>query len=294
MKKLAPLFILLLAVAACKGPTALFTTDKGEYTAPALVQFENKGADLDSVHWKFGDGKSSTEFNPVHQYTASGHYKVTLKVMKGKKEATFSQHITINPPEDNLVEIITPYGTMIARLSDGTPQHRDNFLKLVDEGFYNDLLFHRVIPEFMIQGGDPASRGAGANQPLGGGGPGYTIEAEIMDSLVHTRGALAAARTGDVVNPERRSSGSQFYIVGGTKFAEESLENILKQSNVSYSPQQIEMYQKYGGTPFLDGQYTVFGYVISGFDVIDKIANVKRNRQDRPLEDVKMTIKRIQ
>lgn len=292
MKRIAPLFILLLVV-ACKGPSALFTTTEGEYVAPATVQFESKGEDLDSVRWRFGDGHSSTETNPVHQYTSSGSFTVTLTVMKGKKTASFTQNVSVTPPTEDLVEISTPYGSMIARLSDGTPQHKTNFLKLVDEGFYNDLLFHRVIPEFMIQGGDPSSKGASSSQQLGGGGPGYTIPAEITDSLVHIRGALAAARTGDVVNPERRSSGSQFYIVGGTKFAEESLENILSRSSVNYSPQQIEQYQKYGGTPFLDGQYTVFGYVISGFEVIDKIANAKRSPQDRPIDDVPMQIKRI-
>jgi peptidyl-prolyl cis-trans isomerase B (cyclophilin B) len=200
------------------------------------------------------------------------------------------------------VKIITPYGTMVAELFDSTPQHRDNFIKLAESGFYNDLLFHRVIKGFMIQGGDPDSRGAEPNMRLGMGGPGYTVEAEIIDSLVHTKGALAAARQGDQVNPQRRSSGSQFYIVQGTPVGPQTLLGIEANCNSTrhdsslhfhYSEAQIEKYQTLGGTPHLDGQYTVFGQIVEGLEIIDVIGAVQTARGDRPLEDVKFKIEVI-
>ena len=218
---------------------------------------------------------------------------------------------TANNPA--LVEITTQFGSMIVQLSDSTPQHRDNFLKLVEEQYYDGLIFHRVIQDFMIQGGDPQSREASANSRLGNGGPGYTIEAEIRPDLIHTKGALAAARQGDNVNPQRRSSGSQFYIVQGRPFGETELEGIenrianfaqeygnglanVEDGQFAYSDEAREAYMTEGGTPFLDMQYTVFGQVISGLEIIDIIASVQTDRQrgDRPVQDVVMSMKRIQ
>jgi len=163
---------------------------------------------------------------------------------------------TIVSGQSTKVKIETSKGVMTVILYDDTPLHRDNFIKLVEKGYYNDLLFHRVIKDFMIQGGDPDSKNAPAGQQLGMGGPGYTIPAEILPKYKHKKGALAAARTN---NPEKASSGSQFYIVHNNN-----------------------------GTPHLDGQYTVFGEVIDGFEVIDAIANVKTAPGDRPIEDVKI------
>jgi len=191
------------------------------------------------------------------------------------------------------VRITTELGVIVLKLYNETPKHRDNFIKLAQEGFYNGTLFHRVIRQFMIQGGDPNSRNAPSGQPLGTGGPEYTIEAEIIPGFFHKRGALAAARMGDQVNPERRSSGSQFYIVQGRVFTPGELDMMEQQTRRAFTPQQRIAYTTVGGTPHLDNAYTVFGEVIEGLDVVEKISLVATGRGDRPLEDVSMTVEVI-
>lgn len=248
---------------------------------------------------------------------------------------------------DYLVTIKTDLGEMKAILYDKTPKHKENFIKLAKEGFYDSLLFHRVIRGFMVQGGDPDSKGASKNARLGTGGPGYTIPAEINDQFFHKKGALSAARQGDAVNPERASSGSQFYLVqgevlndasiaqfSGPNFASiggalqylrnnkpdhdlnkiyedayqqggdqgyqdkvmETLDQLEEATGIKLQKPEMpaerkEVYQTLGGTPFLDGEYTVFGEVIDGLDVIDSIASVQTSPQgDRPVEDVHMYI----
>jgi len=198
------------------------------------------------------------------------------------------------------IRITTDLGVMVAELYNETPKHRDNIIKLADEGFYNDLLFHRVIKNFMVQGGDPTSRGAAQGVPLGSGGPGYQIDAEILPQFIHKKGALAAARTGGPGNPERKSSGSQFYIVQGNITQGAQLKGMEMQKNqmkltpqpFAYTNEQIKAYETVGGTPHLDMDYTVFGEVISGFEVLDAIAATP-TRSDRPLTDVKMKIEVI-
>lgn len=251
------------------------------------------------------------------------------------KETTTTSSDANIEGKDYLVTIKTDFGEMKAVLHDLTPNHKENFIKLAGEGFFDELLFHRVKPQFMIQGGDPSSKGAPSGAMLGGGSPGYEIDAEITPELFHRKGALAAART---PNPERRSNGSQFYIVQGYVFPKEqvsfnevalsravgllrqnypqdSLNSILQtafeeggqsayfekclelkdeitaKTGVTFAmpPEQAEVYSTIGGYPFLDGQYTVFGQVIDGLDVIDKIA-VVQTVNDRPIEDVKMYI----
>lgn len=199
-----------------------------------------------------------------------------------------------NPVEEKknkMVEIKTDYGVMKIRLYDETPLHRDNFIKLASEGYYNDLLFHRVIKNFMIQGGDPNSKGAAPGVQLGSGGPGYTIPAEIKPGLIHKKGVLAAARLGDQMNPKRESSGSQFYIVQGNIVPEQTLQQFAARSGFQYSPEHFQTYATIGGTPHLDGQYTAFGEVVEGLEVIDKIAAVRTLPGDRPEQDVKMSIR---
>ena len=234
------------------------------------------------------------------------------------------------------VKIETTLGDIIVRLYDETPIHRDNFVKLVKEGYYDGTLFHRVIKDFMIQGGDPDSKGAPAGKMLGVGGPDYTLEAEIKDNLYHKRGALAAARQGDEVNPERRSSGSQFYIVWGQVYKENQLNQLGKQIRMQkvqdafnalakarreeimqmrrernraglqelqdqliaeaenkvgkqgLTDEQMQLYSTVGGTPHLDGQYTVFGEVEEGLDVVEQIQNTATGRADRPTNDIDM------
>lgn len=184
-------------------------------------------------------------------------------------------------------EISTDYGVMKGILYNETPQHRDNFVKLAKQGFYNGTLFHRVIQGFMIQGGDPDSKNAKPGQPLGMGGPGYTVPAEFNKSFIHKKGALAAARTGDAMNPQKASSGSQFYIVQGKAVP-------AAQLGAGYTPEQKKIYETIGGTPFLDNNYTVYGEITEGLDVIDKIAAVQKGEGDRPTKDVKMTVKIIE
>ena len=234
------------------------------------------------------------------------------------------------------VKIETTLGDITVRLYDETPIHRDNFVKLVKEGYYDGTLFHRVIKDFMIQGGDPDSKGAPAGKMLGVGGPDYTLEAEIKDNLYHKRGALAAARQGDEVNPERRSSGSQFYIVWGQVYKENQLNQLGKQIRMQIvqdvfnalatarrdeimqmrrernraglqelqdqliaeaenkvgkqglTDEQMKLYSTVGGTPHLDGQYTVFGEVEEGLNVVEQIQNTATGRADRPTNDIDM------
>lgn len=239
-------------------------------------------------------------------------------------------------PNSNYVLIETEFGNMKVKLFDETPKHKTNFLKLAQKGFYNNLLFHRVIKDFMIQGGDPQSKDAAPSAMLGNGGPGYQIDAEFNDSLFHKKGVLAAAREGDQVNPLKKSSGSQFYIVQGKKYTDEELNQMEEQISLNDyitkhpkiqeqigAMQQAQdrdainkliedikkkkdftinkipefkrkVFKEIGGTPFLDNSYTVFGEVVEGLDVIDKIASVKTGQADRPVKDVKMKIKVIE
>lgn len=191
------------------------------------------------------------------------------------------------------IEMVTTEGTIVLRLSDSTPEHRDNFLRLVKSHYLDSVLFHRVIKGFMIQAGDPASIRAAARVPLGNGGPGYTVPAEFVPSLFHKKGALAAARTGDAENPERRSSGSQFYIVQGKTFTDAQLDSIevVRLQGRKIPAERREYYKTAGGTPQLDGNYTVFGEVVKGIDVVDKIASTETSKapdRDRPLADVRI------
>jgi len=191
------------------------------------------------------------------------------------------------------VELITTYGNIVLRLSDSTPLHRDNFLKLVKTGYYNGVLFHRVIQNFMIQSGDPNSKTAQPGEPLGNGGPGYTVPAEFKSFLFHKKGTLAAARMGDNVNPQKASSGSQFYIVQGKVFTDAGLDSVetYRLNGRKIPPQYREIYKTLGGTPHLDQGYTVFGEVEKGMDVLDKIAATvtsKGQDRDRPIEDIRI------
>lgn len=242
----------------------------------------------------------------------------------------------------SIVKISTTLGDITVRLYDETPAHRDNFLKLAAEGYFNGTLFHRVIKGFMVQGGDPESKGAPAGKNLGTGGPGYTIPAEIKPKeFFHKRGALSAARQGDEVNPGKESSGSQFYIVWGKvykatelkqlehqlkmqqeqnifnalaierrdeimemrrnrdraglmelqeKLGKMAIEMSKEKGTPSFTPEQTEVYTTLGGTPFLDGEYTVFGEVVEGLDVVEKIQNAETQPNDRPKSDISMDI----
>ena len=195
------------------------------------------------------------------------------------------------------IELLTTDGTIILRLSDSTPLHRDNFLRLVKSHFYDSVLFHRVIQYFMIQAGDPVSRNAAPGQALGDSSPPYTIPAEFRITLFHKRGVLAAARESDDVNPSKASSSSQFYIVQGKKFTDAGLDSVetrrLKRKIPEY---QREVYKTLGGTPHLDMNYTIFGEVVSGMSTVDLIASEPSSKgedKDRPLKNVRILSARL-
>ncbi|MGI4020691.1 MAG: peptidylprolyl isomerase [Janthinobacterium lividum] len=192
-------------------------------------------------------------------------------------------------PKNQYVRIKTSYGECIIRLYNETPKHRDNFIKLTKQGFYNGTLFHRVIQNFMIQGGDPDSKNAKPGQVLGEGDLKYTVEAEFRNNLFHKRGVLAAARDN---NPKKASSASQFYLVEGKRFTDGQLDTLeqtrLKGRKIPTA--QREWYKSVGGVPHLDQNYTVYGEIVSGIDMVDRIAAVKKDEKDRPLQDVAMTV----
>lgn len=201
-----------------------------------------------------------------------------------------SEAVDVQEGEARLVRISTTMGDMVIRLYDETPAHRDNMLRLIEEGFYKDQLFHRVIRDFMIQGGDPESVGAEPGTRLGNGGPGYTVPAEFRPGLYHKKGVLAAARKGDQVNPGKASSGSQFYLVQGRVFSPEEINMMQERGMGPFTDEAIEIYTTLGGTPHLDGSYTVFGEIVEGLDVLDRIASVPTDAFDRPLSDVVYTV----
>ena len=183
--------------------------------------------------------------------------------------------------KETLVLIKTSLGDITVKLYNDTPLHRDNFIKLINEGWYNNSPFHRVINNFMIQGGH--------NQD-GSVDPGYTIPAEFRSNHIHKKGALAAARQGDHVNPKKASSGCQFYIVQGQVLTDAHIQMYQQRMGLTFTQEQIEAYTTVGGTPHLDGEYTVFGEVVEGLEIIDKIAKVKTGYMDVPVEAVTMTI----
>lgn len=188
--------------------------------------------------------------------------------------------------KNKYVEMKTSMGDVVIEVYADVPKHAENFLKLAKEGFYDSLLFHRVIPDFMIQGGDPDSKNALTGQMLGNGDIGYKVPAEFMlPKYYHKKGALAAARDG---NPEKASSGCQFYLVVGRIFTDADLTAMESRNGVKYSEQARTDYKTIGGTPHLDGGYTVYGQVVKGQDIVDAISKAPRNSSDRPNEDVRI------
>jgi len=194
-----------------------------------------------------------------------------------------------NQAQQTQVRMKTSLGEITLLLYDDTPMHRDNFIELINKKFYDGILFHRVIPGFMIQAGDPNSKNAKSGDRLGSGNPGYTVPAEFRPQLYHKKGALAAARLGDQANPKKESSGSQFYIVTGKVWTNNEL-NQMESTNThpKFTDEQRQIYTTIGGYPPLDYNYTVFGEVTEGVEIAEKIGLVKRDRSDRPLDDVKI------
>jgi len=273
-----------------------------------------------------------------------------IVIFVGCSDGTDTPH-SENQVNDSVVVITTNYGSIKIKLFKDTPKHKENFLKLTQSGFYTGTIFHRVVKDFVIQGGDPFSKIPDKKDSVGGGTPGYNVDAEILPQYFHKRGAVAAARTGDQINPLKKSSGSQFYIVQGRTYSNEDLDAVeadiynrqfqsfafkfrdlpenqwiqkidieklqkinpdsLKRLNdkltkllyvnfekeqkpFQFSKLQREIYQKLGGAPFLDAQYTVFGEVIEGLEVVDKIANLETNEAERPYKPCTMTVKMVE
>ena len=293
MKNIIYYVLFVMTVSSCSGPKAIFSVNQEGTTAPLKVSVDNASLGAESFEWDFCDGYKSMDSLPSHRYLNSGRYKVKLKAIKGKKVSVQEKELIVEPPEECLVYIRTSEGDMIARLFDETPLHRDNFIKLANESFYDGLLFHRVIEGFMIQGGDPKSKDAESGAKYGSGGPGYRIDAEIRPDLAHVKGALAAARTGGPGNPEKKSSGSQFYIVHGKELTEADIKQFESRHGLTYPPNIKQKYLDNGGTPFLDQNYTVFGEVIEGIEVVDKITAKETDKSDRPIDNVKMEIRVI-
>ncbi len=207
------------------------------------------------------------------------------KIESEQKETAKSATTETKNNKMTQILIKTSMGDITIALYNETPLHRDNFIKLVKESYYDGVLFHRIIKGFMIQTGDPDSKTAKPGQRLGMGGPAERIPAEFVPTLFHKRGAVAAARDN---NPAKASSGSQFYIVDGDIFPQDKLDMIAARTGKTFSPEQVRAYTTIGGAPFLDGDYTVFGEVVSGMEVVDKIAAQEKDGNDRPLEDIKI------
>lgn len=292
-----PILLAVLFFASCTpDPEASFEYELSAEEAPATVTFKNTSQNAKYYTWDFGDGSQRAAGEaPTHTYQQGGEYTVTLTASnEGDNFSEVTQVITVKTPAPKprtKIEIVTNLGTMTAELYNETPKHRDNFIKLAKDKFYDGLLFHRIIKDFMIQAGDPESKDAAFEKPLGSGGPGYTIPAEIVPGMYHFKGALSAARQGDNVNPQRNSSGSQFYVVQGRAAGDQELAQVEARNGIRYDENSRNYYKSVGGASFLDGQYTVFGYVrAEDFGIIDKIAGVKTSTQptnaDRPLEDV--------
>lgn len=281
------ILLVALAFASCARPIAHFDYSASSEIIPTKISITNASTKAESYKWFLDDVLISTEEAPDFSIYHSGRHSILLVAEKDGKTSKTSKEVILKAPHLCLVQMETSLGNMTVELFEETPKHRDNFIKLANEGFYSDILFHRVINGFMVQGGDPNSKDP-KSQAMGTGGPGYTIDAEFVDSLHHFKGYLAAARQGDNVNPEKKSSGSQFYIVHGKPVDERTLSMLQEKNGNIYSKQAIDKYIEVGGTPFLDTQYTVFGRVINGIEVIDTIANTPTDNRDRPLTDVKI------
>jgi cyclophilin family peptidyl-prolyl cis-trans isomerase len=268
-------------LSACTKPISQFRTVSTDLTAPTVIDFENLSTGAESYTWKV-DSKivsDSTDFN--HLFLSSGRHTIELVSTHGSKKSISRQDIFIEAPSECLVYMLTNLGPLLFSLSDKTPIHRDNFLDLVTSSYYDGIKFHRVINGFMVQAGDPETNTASKKIPHK-----KEIEQEINTGLLHYKGALAAARMPDNINPKKASSSTQFYIVEGQTLTAESVEQHGYSKLFDYSEDQKLRYIKEGGTPQLDGEYTVFGHLIDGYDTLEAISNTATDGRDNPIESV--------
>jgi len=277
------IFIFLATLIGCSKPIADFTLISDSTSAPTKVKFKNTSVGAETYQWKINGKPLSDSVDINHQFLSSGRYTVDLTAAKGQKKSHVSKEFIVDAPIDCLVYMETSLGPLLLSLSELTPIHRDNFLKLVELSYYNDIAFHRVIDGFMIQAGDDRTRKVKKRIQHE-----EEIEEEISFELMHHKGALAAARMPDDINPERASSGTQFYIVDGRDVTIEELERVEAGKLFDYTEEQKEEYISKGGAPQLDGEYTVFGILIDGFDTLEKIVKAKTDNRDNPEEAVRI------
>ena len=277
-------FICVLVFSQCSKPIASFLLDKQEYLLTDTMRISNNSSSSLSYEWKINDEVISQSKDLSYPVLESGRYKIHLTAKSDSKTSIYQEEVIVQSPKECIVHLVTTHGDLILELDENTPVHLNNFTSLVEAGFYNGLIFHRVIEGFMVQGGDNklrASSNDSFEEPK-------EIPHEIRPDLIHVRGALAAARMPDEINPEKKSSGSQFYIVDGTKLTFEKLKRIRDEKLFDYTDVQIQAYLKDGGTPQLDGEYTVFGMLISGFETLDKIASTITDKFDKPQKEVRI------
>jgi peptidyl-prolyl cis-trans isomerase B (cyclophilin B) len=276
-------------VTSCRSPRAYFAKPASSYEVGEKVFIENMSDNASQFIWSIDDesfhGKKDLHFN--HTFEKSGIYKLHLQSIEKGKKANYYENIEVKASNACRILMKTNLGNMVLELSDLTPLHRDNFIKLTENGYYDNILFHRVIEGFMAQTGDPNSRIQDAKVPsliL----TDYLIPKEFKDTLVHVKGTLAAARIGEAFNPDKASSATQFYLVQGRKIGDLQLDEYEFQKGIKYTPYARHTYKMYGGTPQLDMEYTVFGKIISGLDVLDNICSQSVDNQDKPIEDIKI------
>lgn len=251
--------------------------------APATLKLRNTSSNADTYVWTVNGEvvSESKEYYPMLK--ESGRYRIALKASKNGETSEKQQEVFLKASDQCRVLMETSAGDMIFELLEETPMHLENFSKLIESGYYSGLLFHRVIDDFMIQGGDNKTRSGGKRykEPP-------TVPEEIITDFPHYRGALAAARLPDDMNPEKASSGSQFYIVDGREYDLEKIQGVQEDKYFDYKEEHFTAYVNNGGAPQLDGEYTVFGYMVMGEEVLEKIASMPTDKYDRPLKDVKI------
>jgi len=274
---------LSLTFIGCSKPIADFTLLSERSSAPVEVDFINISTGADTYQWTINNDVISDSTNIQHLFLSSGRYVVDLVAQKGDKTSRMSKEFIIQAPEECLIYMETSLGSLIFSLSELTPRHRDNFLKLVEDSYYDGIAFHRVIDGFMIQAGDDKTREKRKRIKHE-----EIIDKEFNNQLMHYKGAVAAARMPDDVNPERASSGTQFYIVDGRPLTSSDLESFESGKLFDYTAEQKEQYLKIGGAPQLDGEYTVFGFLVGGYETLEKISEVKTDNRNNPEEPVRI------
>jgi len=265
---------------ACSKPVANFLVE-GDTQLTSTIAFTNNSSNAEKYIWKVNNEIVSEEKNLEYSFYESGRHSIQLTASKGNKSSSEISEVIIEPSSTCLVLLKTNYGNMVFTLNEETPSHLTNFVEMVNNGYYEGIVFHRVIDGFMIQGGDASLRQTKYNGIIPS-----VLSHEINNSQYHTRGSLAAARMPDNINPDKNSSSTQFYIVDGRSVDEDKLKDTESSKLINYTDNQIADYLKNGGAPQLDGEYTVFGSMLDGFEVLESISIVKTNEKDKPLEDV--------